>query len=122
MRTSRLSTLGVAGILNGSTSSEWSQTVHDVASYTTAADRGQPSNQPVGKKMKVTIASKTFAATLEDKPEAAKLNAMLPITLAMSELNGNEKFFRLPAPLPTDDANPGTIRAGDLMLWQADTV
>jgi hypothetical protein len=122
MRTSRLTTLGVAGILNGLTSCERSQPVQNVASSTTAADRVQPSNQPVGKKMKVTIGSKTFAATLEDNPAAAKLNAMLPITLAMSELNGNEKFFRLPAPLPTDDANPGTIRAGDLMLWQADTV
>ena len=24
--------------------------------------------------------------------------------------------------LPVDAANPGTIRAGDLMLWQADTL
>ena len=47
---------------------------------------------------------------------------MLPLTLNMSELNGNEKFVRLPTALPADAANPGTIRVGDLMLWQADTL
>ena len=47
---------------------------------------------------------------------------MLPLTLDMSELNGNEKLYRLPTPLPTAAANPGTIRTGDLMLWQADTL
>ena len=79
-------------------------------------------NQSVGKNMKVTIGSKTFTATLDDNPAAAKLKAMLPLTLDMSELNGNEKYFHLAAPLPTDAANPGTIRTGDLMLWQSDSL
>jgi len=122
MRTSRLTTLGVAGILIGLTSCERSQPVQSATSSTPAAALVQPSNQPVGKKMKLTIGSKTFTATLEDNPAAAKLKAMLPLTLDMSELNGNEKLYRLPTPLPADAANPGTIRAGDLMLWQADTL
>jgi hypothetical protein len=87
-----------------------------------AADTGRSTNQPVSKKMKVTIGSKKFTATLDDNPAASKLRAMLPLTLDMSELNGNEKFFRLPSPLPADAANPGTIQADDLLLWQADTV
>src|SRR4051812_43398337 len=72
--------------------------------------------------MRVKINSKTFAATLDDNPAAARLRAMLPLTLGMSELNGNEKYSRLPAPLPADAASPGTIRAGDLMLWGDDTL
>lgn len=72
--------------------------------------------------MKVTIGSKTFTATLDDNPAAAKLRGMLPLMLDMSELNGNEKYARLTTPIPADDANPGTIRAGDLLLWQGDTL
>jgi hypothetical protein len=72
--------------------------------------------------MKVTIGSETFTATLDDSPAAAQLKAMLPLTVEMSELNGNEKFFHLPTRLPTDAATPGTVQTGDLMLWGADSL
>jgi hypothetical protein len=87
-----------------------------------AVHREQTRNESKGKKMKVTIGKKTFTATLDDNPTVAKLWAMLPLTLDMSELNGNEKYSRLPTPLPTDAADPRTIRNGDLMLWGADTL
>jgi len=67
--------------------------------------------------MRVKISSKTFSATLYDNPAVTKLKAMLPLTLDMSELNGNEKYFHLPSHLPPDAAKPGTIQNGDLMLW-----
>jgi hypothetical protein len=47
---------------------------------------------------------------------------MLPLTLDMSELNGNEKLFRFSKSLPTNASNPKTIHAGDLMLWQNNTL
>ena len=44
------------------------------------------------------------------------------MTVNMMELNGNEKYVDLPQGLPTAASNPGTIRAGDLMLYGSSTV
>ena len=52
-----------------------------------------------------------FAATLEDNDTAAALAARLPMTLEMSELNGNEKYFYLDETLPAAAERPGTIEA-----------
>ena len=73
-------------------------------------------------KMKIHIGSKIFTATLYGNPTVAEFKAMLPLTLRMSELNGNEKYFHLPTDLPADAANPGTIHAGDLMLWKSNSL
>ena len=42
---------------------------------------------------------------------------MLPLTLKMDELNGNEKKYDFSNALPTDSSNPKTINSGDLMIW-----
>lgn len=110
------------GLLVGLTSCGTGAPMRDPATAGSANHQDQPRNHSAGKTMKVTIGSKTFTATLDDNPAAAKLRAMLPLTLDMSELNGNEKFFRLATPLPTDAANSGTIQTGDLLLWQTDTL
>ncbi len=73
-------------------------------------------------RMKIRIGEKTFAATLADNPTTSAFKALLPLTLKMSDLNGNEKFFHLPSPLPFDDVDPGTIQTGDLMLWSSKSV
>ena len=44
------------------------------------------------------------------------------MTISMLELNGNEKYVDLPASLPTNAANPGTIQNGDLMLYGSSTL
>ncbi|MDB5334813.1 MAG: hypothetical protein JWN70_432 [Planctomycetaceae bacterium] len=67
--------------------------------------------------MRIKIGSKSFTATLEDNPTVAKLKGLLPMTLAMTELNGNEKYYHLSGRLPTDSASPGTIQNGDIMLY-----
>jgi hypothetical protein len=46
----------------------------------------------------------------------------LPLTLAMAELNGNEKHAELPSALPTESMRPGTIRSGDVMLYGTTTL
>ena len=77
---------------------------------------------PVTQQMKITIGKRIFAATLQDNAAAVAFKAMLPLSLNMHDVNRNEKAFDLSADLPTDDANPRTIRAGDLMVWNSRTV
>jgi len=88
----------------------------------TADGKGDNNNSATTTKMKIRIGSRTFTATLFDNPTATRLKAMLPLTLDMTELNGNEKYFHFSTNLPTDASNPGTIRAGDLMLWGANSL
>ncbi len=47
---------------------------------------------------------------------------MLPLTLNMADLNANEKYYDLPRALPAAPSNPGTINAGDVMLYGSETL
>ncbi|HEX8197075.1 MAG TPA: cyclophilin-like fold protein [Pyrinomonadaceae bacterium] len=78
--------------------------------------------QTKGSKMKIKIGSKTFNATLFDNETAAAFKAMLPLTIKMDELNGNEKKYDFSNTLPTNSSNPKTINNGDLMLWGSNTL
>lgn len=75
-----------------------------------------------GTNMKITIGSKVFQATLFDNPTATAFKAMLPLTIEMEELNGNEKKYDFSDDLPTETANPRTINSGDLMIWGRNTL
>lgn len=79
-------------------------------------------NETKGNKMKIKIGAKTFNATLVDNETATAFKAMLPLTLKMDELNGNEKKYDFSNNLPTDSSNPKTINNGDLMLWGSNTL
>lgn len=72
--------------------------------------------------MWMTVGEHRFAITLADNAAARALSAQLPLMLEMSELNGNEKYADLPTALPTDASRPGTIHAGDLMLYGRNTL
>lgn len=67
--------------------------------------------------MKVTIGTVSFTATLATSATAIAFKAMLPLTLNMSDFNNNEKVGSLPGSLTTAASNPGTIHAGDIMLY-----
>jgi hypothetical protein len=72
--------------------------------------------------MRITIGSSTFRARFYDNATATAFKGMLPMTINMSELNGNEKYFDLPVNLPTNASNPGTIQTGDLMIYGSNTL
>jgi hypothetical protein len=82
----------------------------------------RPSADERSKQMKLQIGSKTFVATLEDNATAEAFRALLPLTVNMSELNGNEKLFRLPDTVPIKPSNPRTIQSGDLMIYGSNTL
>ena len=77
---------------------------------------------PNGSKMKLKIGNSTFSVTLYDNATVTAFKSLLPLTVNMVELNGNEKYADLSRKLPTNASNPGTIRNGDLMLYGSSTV
>ena len=80
------------------------------------------SNIPMANsKIKIKVNSQTFTATLLDNKSVKAFKEMLPLTMKMTELNGNEKYFDLPNSLPTNSYNPQTIKNGDLMLYGSKT-
>lgn len=73
-------------------------------------------------KLKIIINSVVFMATLQDNAAANAFKKLLPMTITMSELNNNEKYYDLENRLPTDSFNPGTVQNGDLMLYGSQTL
>ncbi|PKA99674.1 hypothetical protein B0O79_3392 [Flavobacteriaceae bacterium MAR_2009_75] len=72
--------------------------------------------------IKITVNSQIFTATLLDTDSAIAFKELLPMTIHMTELNGNEKYYDLPKSLPTNATNPGSIKNGDLMLYGSKTL
>ena len=73
-------------------------------------------------KIKIKIGSQTFTTTLLDNNSAKAFKEMLPLTLNMTELNGNEKYYNFTNSLPIHSSNPSTIKNGDLMLYGRNTL
>ena len=71
-------------------------------------------------KANITVNGEPFTATLANTESAHELAGLLPLTLRMDELNGNEKYAYLDQVLTTAAERPGTIQAGDLMLFGDD--
>lgn len=77
---------------------------------------------PKSNKMRVIVGGKTFLATIDDSATGEAFKDLLPMTITMAELNGNEKYYYLNANLPNNASNPGTIHAGDIMLYGSSCV
>ena len=67
--------------------------------------------------MKITLGSTIFIASLLDNPTTQAFKKLLPLTLDMSDLNDNEKYFYLSTTLPAKSMVGGNIKAGDIMLY-----
>ena len=100
----------VLSLFNGSASSDKSAPV-------VSGNPNSTSNQ-----MRIKIGSSTFTATLYDNATATAFKGMLPITINMSELNGNEKYCDLSVNLPANASNPGTIQSGDVLIYGSNTL
>lgn len=70
----------------------------------------------------LSINNQVFDLQLENNPTAQSFANLLPLDLAMNDHLNNEKFATLPNALPTNDKTAGQIHAGDVMLYQGDTV
>ena len=92
----------------------------ETAAPTQTPEPTVPIKEQESSTMTITINGQIFHATLYNNETTAALKAKLPLTLNMSELNGNEKYNYLPFSLPTNAGNPGQIHAGDLMLYGSD--
>lgn len=77
----------------------------------------EPAPAPERNHLQITVSGQSFRGELYDNETAKAFAAMLPITLNMQELNGNEKYHYFDAPLPTDPSRPSGIHTGDLMLY-----
>ncbi len=73
-------------------------------------------------KITIMIGDKTFVATLSDNATTTAFKALLPVTILMNELNGNEKYFDLASSLPTNASRPSSIQTGDLMMYGSRTL
>ena len=72
--------------------------------------------------MTITVNGKEFSAKFHDTKAAEEFKAMLPLTLDMSELNGNEKFIYLDDRFTTASESVGHINSGDIMLYGSNCV
>lgn len=76
----------------------------------------QEQNEESSMKVNITIGGKAFTAEIEDSQTGKAFLDKLPLTLDMSELNGNEKYC-YGVSLPRNDHHYGSIFPGDLMLY-----
>lgn len=67
--------------------------------------------------IELSIGGSAFTVKLEDNDTARAFAGLLPMTLDMHELNGNEKYHYLDGSLPSAAEYVGQINAGDLMLY-----
>lgn len=67
--------------------------------------------------MQMKIGNKEYSVVLHDNNTTKALQEILPITVKMSEFNGNEKYYHFRETLPSKPEHIGQIKTGDIMLF-----
>ena len=67
--------------------------------------------------IKITINDNEYDINLEDNNTVKELLDILPLTITMNELNGNEFYAYLDESFSVNSHNPKTINKGDVMLY-----
>jgi len=80
-----------------------------------------PSEPQESMTVTIRVGSKVYKADIENNETGKAFIGKLPLTLEMSELNGNEKYC-YGVSLPRDDKYCDGIAAGDLMLYSGNCV
>jgi hypothetical protein len=73
-------------------------------------------------KIKIIVGGNEFSAVTYDNETTRAFISRLPLTVNMTELNRNEKYYNLPQNLPGTPQSPGTIYEGDIMIWSSNTL
>lgn len=119
MKNSLIVLSGLAMLLTGSLACKTNEvTIANTSMETTDSNHTDTKSS----RLKIRIGSKTFTATLLNNVTATAFKSRLPMTVSMSELNGNEKLYRFPDNLPTNASNPRNINSGDLMIYGSNTL
>lgn len=65
----------------------------------------------------IMIENKKYEAILYDNSTTKELIKKFPITITMSDLNGNEKYYNFSKSFSTSSENVASINKGDIMLF-----
>lgn len=65
----------------------------------------------------ITIKNKEYEAVLYDNSTVRELIKNFPISITMSDLNGNEKYYNFSKSFSTSSENVANINKGDIMLF-----
>jgi len=73
--------------------------------------------------MRVKVGDRIFTAKLYDNETSQALLERLPMTVNMTELHGQEKYYNLPENLPAKATEaPAIIHAGEIMRWSTNSL
>lgn len=68
----------------------------------------------------IKVNNKTFKAKVFNTDTGRAFLKLLPLTIRMSELNSNEKYYYMDKSLPVNSESVCNIRSGEIMLYGSD--